>query len=141
MRFEDWPERLQAYLDSHRESHFQYGELDCCLFVCDCVLAMTGHDMAAWFRGRYNTRKSALSLIRERTGHCGVTAVARYAAKEAGYPSIPPLMARRGDMVLVGTGRKAILGLISLAGADVMCISTDTIQRIDLKHVTAAWRV
>jgi hypothetical protein len=132
---------LQSYLDSHRDARFQYGSFDCCLFTCDCVQAMTGYDMAAWFRGRYSTRKRALGLIRERTGHASVKAVAEYAAAECGMGSIPVLMAQRGDMVLVGSGSKAILGIVSLLGTDVMCSSSKGIMRVGLENVTAAWRV
>lgn len=140
-RLPDWQSRLQSYLDSHRDARFQYGTFDCCLFTCDCVGAMTGHDMAEWFRGKYGTRKQALELIRERTGHTGVKAIAEYAAAECSMRSIPVLMAQRGDMVLVGTGSKAILGVVSLIGTDVMCLNKKGIVRVALEHATAAWRV
>jgi hypothetical protein len=104
-------------------------------------MAMTGHDMAEWFRGRYKTRREALALIKQRTGHTGVAAIAEYAANEHGLESIPVNMARRGDMVLVGTGSKALLGVMSLNGADVMCLGKQGIMRVALSHATAAWRV
>jgi hypothetical protein len=140
-RFPDWQSRLQAYLDSRRAARFQYGACDCCLFTCDCVRAMTGHDMADWFRGRYSTRRRALELIRQRTGHVGVKAIAEHAAAECGLASVPVLMARRGDMALVGSGSKAILGIVSLLGTDVMCLDKNGIVRVALESVTAAWRV
>jgi hypothetical protein len=115
--------------------------LDCCLFSCDCILAVTGTDLAEWFRGKYNTRKEALALIKQRTGHTGVAAIAEYAANEHGLESIPVNMARRGDMVLVGTGSKALLGVVALTGIDVMCLGKQGIMRVALSHATAAWRV
>jgi hypothetical protein len=140
-RYPDWPSRLQSYLDAHRHAHFKYGDLDCCLFSCSAIAAMAGHDLAAWFRGRYRTRKEAMQLIRERTGHTGVKAIAEYAAAECGLPSVSVSMAQRGDMVLVGRGSKAVLGIVSLLGTDVMCLNKTGIVRVALEHATAAWRI
>jgi hypothetical protein len=140
-RLPDWQSRLQSCLDSRRAAAFQYGIFDCCLFSCDCVEAMTGHDMAAWFRGRYSTRKQALELVRERTGHPSVKAIAEYAAAECEMRPVGILMAQRGDMVLVGKGSKAVLGIVSLLGTDVMCQGTSGITRVAFEHAVAAWRV
>lgn len=97
--------------------------------------------MADWFRGKYKTRKEALSLIKQRTGHSGVAAIAEYAAAECGLKSIPNAMASRGDMVLIGSGSRAILGVVSLTGTDVMCLGKQGIMRVSLSHVTRAWRI
>lgn len=140
-RLADWQSRLQSCMDARRDAHFEYGVFDCCLFTCDCVEAVTGHDMAAWFRGRYGTRREALELVRQRTGHATVRAIAEHAADECGMRAVDILMAQRGDMVLVGRGRKAVLGVVSLLGTDVMCAGTDGIVRVEFEHVTAAWRV
>lgn len=140
-RYSDWPSRLQAHLDSCRDTRFRYGQHDCCLFSCDCILAITGTDIAAWFRGRYSDRKGALAAIKQRTGHTGVKAIAGYTAAEYGMESIPVSMAQRGDMVLVGFGRKASLGIVSLTGLDVMSLTGKQIVRVALSHATAAWRV
>lgn len=140
-RYPDWPSRLQAYLDSRRNVRFKYGSHDCCLFSCDCILAMTGTDIGAWFRGRYSTRAGAFAAIYERTGKSGVGAIAEYTAAEYGMESIPVSMAQRGDMVLVGSGRKASLGIVSLTGSDVMSLTNKQIVRVALSNATAAWRV
>lgn len=140
-RYPDWPSRLQRYLDGLGDVRFEYGRMDCCLFTCDAVEAMTGHDMAAWFRGRYRTRKEAFALIRERTGRGGVAAVAAYAAAECGLQEVPVAMARRGDMVLIGVGAKACLGVVSLTGLDAMAIYGRQILRVGLLSVTRAWRI
>jgi hypothetical protein len=102
---------------------------------------MTGTDIAVWFRGRYQNRKGALAAIKERTGHTGVKAIAEYTAAEYGLEYIPVSMAQRGDMVLVGSGRKASLGIVSLTGLEVMSLTGKQIVRVALEHATAAWRV
>jgi hypothetical protein len=141
IRHPDWPSRLQSYLDSCRDTHFKYGQHDCCLFSCDCILATTGTDIAEPLRGKYHDRKGALAAIKERTGHSGIAAIAEYTAASFGMESIPVSMAQRGDMVLVGAGRKASLGIVSLTGADVMSLTNKQIVRVAFEHVTAAWRV
>jgi hypothetical protein len=132
---------LQRYLDGLGEVRFQYGQLDCCLFTCDAVMAMTGHDMAAWYRGRYRTRKEALTLIRERTGRASVKAVAMHAAQECGLEAVPVALARRGDMALIGTGSNACMGIVSLSGLDVMAVYGRQIVRVALRSATMAWRI
>jgi hypothetical protein len=102
---------------------------------------MVGVDIASWFRGKYHTRKGALEAIKERTGHTGVRAIAEWTANEYGMESIPVSMAQRGDMVLVGSGRKASLGIVSLTGLHVMSLTNKQIVRVALEHATAAWRV
>jgi hypothetical protein len=51
-RYEDWPQRLVAAIEAARGRPFSWGAMDCCLFAADVVLAMTGVDYAAGFRGR-----------------------------------------------------------------------------------------
>jgi hypothetical protein len=140
-RLPNWQTRLSEYLSANRDTSFRYGEHDCCLFSCSAIQMMTGTDLAEWFRGKYSTRKQALELIKERTGHTGVGAIAQYAAAEFGMSSVSVSLAQRGDMVLVGKGPNAILGIVSLSGADVMCLNKHGIVRVALEHVTAAWRV
>jgi len=102
---------------------------------------MTGVDIAAWFRGRYGTRKESLALVKERTGKASIQAVIEYVAREHGFPPIPVSMAQRGDMVLIGKGARAVVGVVSLSGLDVMCLHKNQIVRVALKNATYAWRV
>lgn len=95
-RYQDWPSRLMRAIEDHRHKPFSWGEADCCLFVCDCILAMTGHDPAAPFRGRYRTALGAhRALLRYCGGGLGDIAAA------CGYAEVPVAMAQRGDAVLL----------------------------------------
>lgn len=60
MRLKDWRPRLDDYLQSIEGKGFDWAELNCAFFVADCVLAMTGVDMAAEFRGKVTDLASAL---------------------------------------------------------------------------------
>jgi hypothetical protein len=132
---------LQSYLDLHRDEKFKYGTRDCCLFTAGCIEAMTGIDIAAWFRGRYGTRKQSFALVKERTGKASIQAVIEYVAKEHGFQPIPVAMAQRGDMVLIGKGARAVVGVVSLSGLDAMCLTRNQIVRVALDKATFAWRV
>jgi hypothetical protein len=95
-RRSDWDVRLSEYLASVRREPFCYGSHDCALHSANAVLAMTGTDIAAAFRGRYSTAQgSVLALARYGAGTLDATV-------DAILPAIPPSHARRGDLVWTG---------------------------------------
>ena len=65
MRVSDWPELLNEYLNSMQSKSYEWGKLDCCLFVADWLLILTGIDYAKAFRNRYDSLESALTLMNE----------------------------------------------------------------------------
>jgi hypothetical protein len=62
-RLKDWRQRLDDYLDGIGRRPFQWGDLDCALFVADAVHAMTGVDFAGEFRGRYSDQDGAKAAV------------------------------------------------------------------------------
>ena len=55
-------------LDKYESAVFNYGTLDCCLFVCDVIKDHTGIDYAARWRGTYKTELGAFRLVRDAGG-------------------------------------------------------------------------
>lgn len=97
MRLPDWEPRLLAYLDEVADRGYAYGEHDCALFAAGGVLAMSGHDLAAPFRGRYATaRGSVRALRRHGAGSLPETLTALLG------PPQPLAWAHRGDLCLYG---------------------------------------
>ena len=139
----NWASRLQLYLQACDSRKFRYGQLDCCLFVCDAVQVMTGTDLAAWFRGRYRTRKEAHDLMQEFSGDSSVRAVVRLVAEEHGLLRISPSFARRGDMVLVRRAKGITsLGLLALDGQSVLvAVYPDGIFPMPLALAVEAWHI
>lgn len=138
-RYQDWPSRLQRYLDdAHHGVNFRYGTFDCCLFVADCIHAMTGVDPAEAYRGNYRTRRQAYDLIRERTGKASLLSIVEHMASEHGFYEVSTAYAQRGDLALVGN---SALGIVSLSGTCIMCLTKSNITRVDLKHATKIWRI
>jgi hypothetical protein len=86
-------ERFEALVRSRLREPFAWGAHDCCMWAADAVLAKTGRDPAAQFRGAYSDAMGAARLI-ESLG--GIEAIGAMAGHE-----IAPLMATWGDIGLV----------------------------------------
>ena len=140
-RRSDWQLALDEFLRANQDRSFEYGTWDCCLFVCDAIVAMTGVDLAASYRGKYSTRKGALHAISEQLGTASIQAVAATAAAAHDMPELPVPYAHRGDMVLVGRGRDYSLGLVALNGRDVIATSKRGLWRLPLSRAVRAWQV
>lgn len=94
-RYNDWENRLAAYLDSVRHAEYRYGEHDCALHAANAVLAMTGEDFAADVRGHYRSVAGSVRALRKYgAGDLALTVTAKL-----GEP-IAPALARRGDVVM-----------------------------------------
>lgn len=92
-RFENWPQRLAAALESRRATAFAWGRNDCAIFAADMVKAITGKDFAAGFRGTYRSKRKALAML-EANGWASLEAL--------GDHFLPRATERlqRGDVVL-----------------------------------------
>lgn len=95
-RLPDWEQQLHDYVAALEGSSFSWGTLDCALFAAGAVLAQTGVDLAADFRGRYRTARGSVRALRL---FGAGTLEATIAAK---LPAIEPAFARRGDVVMAG---------------------------------------
>lgn len=93
LRVDQWPEILAAEIERARNRPFQWGTHDCALMAADIVLAMTGVDYAAEFRGRYRSALGAARLLKRGGGLWAVL------DRQLGA-SVPAAMAQRGDVVL-----------------------------------------
>ena len=146
MRHQDWPERLAAVIDAAGETPFAWGSHDCCLFVCDCVEAMTGLDPAAPFRGEYDTRVGAYRRMSEFVdggiGHVKtddlVEATAERITGELNAQELARPFAGRGDVVLLSEQDGDMLGII-WSGA-VYLVSEDGLTIRSLSAIRRAWR-
>lgn len=90
-----WEEALTTYLDTVAEEPFKWGSHDCALFAASAVQRMTGVDIAADFRGRYDTAKGAALALRE----VGEGTLFRTIKGWFGAP-VNVHFAKRGDLVM-----------------------------------------
>jgi hypothetical protein len=102
----DWPERLAAFIEGRRLVPFAWGSNDCCCFAADAVQALTGVDLAAAFRGTYDTEFGAARALLD---HGSVLALA---TAMLGEPRELPKLAQRGDVVWYAQDDRQMLGIV-----------------------------
>lgn len=127
----EWRERFDALVAERMSAPFAWGANDCCLFAADAVLATTGIDHAADFRGTYDDAGSALRVLRD---NGGLEAV----ASRAGDP-IPPMTACVGDVGLVEHERRELLAVC--AGAVWLAPAAQGLAIMPLEAARSAWKV
>lgn len=101
-RLPNWESKLAAWQRVAVGRPFSWGESDCCLTVCDGLLAITGIDPAASFRGNYKTKRGAYSALKRFAGG-GLAETVEKITADLGWPEVTRLTARRGDVGLVDT--------------------------------------
>lgn len=134
MRKHDWPEQLARHIAEHRNTPFAWGKHDCCLFAADGVLAMTGVDPMAAFRGKYFDQVSAAQALRD----IGDGTLAETVTGILGTP-VSVKLARRGDVVMTRTATGPAAGLC--AGISSWFAGPDGLTVVPTAKCLAAWRV
>lgn len=116
IRRADWEQRLDEAITARRFAPFAWGVFDCAMFAADCILAMTGEDVASpHFRGRYDSEVSAARRMNEFAGGLLYHTWEKIAA-ERGWPVIRPSQAGRGDIVLFQGEWGVSTGVVGLDG-------------------------
>lgn len=128
-RVPDWRPRLVAYLEEVRTRPFAYGTHDCALFAAGAVQAMTGHDLAAEFRGQYASLKEGLKLAKG--SHLQIL--------RQHFESIPTAFAAVGDLALIGEVGFPALGIFE--GEMILVLREDGLGLISRAAATQAWKV
>lgn len=101
MRLHDWQVRYDEVVAKCRNTPFQWGQHDCCLWAATVVEAITGTDPAAAYRGTYDTAAGAMKVIKELGG------IAEIPTPWLGEP-IAPQFANVGDIILVYQDRESL---------------------------------
>lgn len=131
-------ERLFDAVTMRQDRAFQWGVHDCCLFACDVIRDAGGVDYAAPFRGRYRSAAGAARVFRRFAGG-GLEAAAEKIAQDNGLEEVPPLMAQRGDFVLLDAAAGPALGVC--LGATFIAAGPAGAVTLPLKRARRAWRV
>lgn len=144
-RANHWATRsFHNFLVERASTPFTWGLHDCALFAADGILAMTGIDIAAEFRDQYTDEASAMATITKITGveNPTVADAAAYCANRHGLREWRyPLMARRGDLVVVEDSGRLIAGLVHLSGRHVVAAGEDGLMRLPITSIKRAWHV
>lgn len=141
MRLDDWQQRLGEVIRAAAGKPFQWGAHDCALFACDAVLAMTGKDPAASFRGKYKTKRGAYGALKRFAGG-GLKETFAKLADQFGFIQLDnAAFAKRGDVVLLDTPEGDALAVVDLTGRHCLVVSEKGLITKPLSDATCAWAI
>lgn len=134
VRYHDWRTRLHAYLAQNAGRSFQPGVFDCSLFSADCLLAMTGEDPAADYRGKYTTVAQGLALL-QADGYADQEAFV-----DAHFIETSRFYARAGDLAVVDQRGQTGVGVVTGPSISVVTLGRG-IGQVPLSSARRAFRV
>ena len=142
-RARHWETRAFAqFLAARAKMPFAWGTNDCALFCADGILALTGVDIAAAFRGKYADEASALAAIQIVCGGSTVADAAAWCAAQHGLAAWDkPLHAQRGDLVIAQNAAGPTAALVHLSGACLVTAGEGGTVRLPLRSILRAWHV
>lgn len=118
-RYDDWPERLTAFIEGRRRVPFIWGINDCGAFACSAVEVMTGVDLRAGL-APYSDIESARVAMGG-----GLEQFAEQIAAQFGIEQISVKFAGRGDLALHTSLGGIVLGVVSMAGTEILAPGID----------------
>jgi hypothetical protein len=141
-RKQTWPEELHTFFQARKETPFNWGTNDCCLFCADAIEAMTGTDPAPEFRGKYSDQAGAMAAIKSVCNGATVEDAIAYVATVNGLTKLSTvLLAQRGDLVALDSGAGIAAGIVHLNGREALFVSDTGLRRLPLRKCKSAWRV
>jgi hypothetical protein len=141
-RLAEWEKRFGYFLLDHaaHPRGFEWGKFDCALFAADCIIAITGVDIASELRGHYKSYNSARRIMRRTAGY-GLESLADKLTAEHRAYSVDIKMARRGDMLLFDTLLGPTLGVVSLDGITAFVPARLGVEPRRALDARRAWRI
>ena len=139
-RFQDWQIFLGEAVAAADRMPFAWGTNDCCLFVADCIRAMTGTDLGASFRGKYDDPASAMALIAFATDGGGVEQLVEQLCRENDMGEVEVAYAQRGDIALHDVEAGPAAGIIYGDGALYLSEALGLVA-VPRASIRRAWRV
>lgn len=137
-RIPGWEDAARKVLAEKAVAPFGYGTHDCCITCADVVLAITGIDFAAEWRG-YASREEITEVYKEYRGARGL---ADHFAKQFNCPPVHPMKMQRCDALVVNTPTGYALGVRDMDEPVALAPAPDVgFARLDLSAVLYAWRV
>ena len=131
MRALRWQQVLDAKVEEWRPRVLSWGKHDCCQFVRDVTLAITGVDRGGSFPA-YSSYAAASALVDEAGG------MAAFLSSVFGTPK-HPARAQRGDVVAVETGAGLTAGIC--IGVRCACFGPAGLTFYPMSAAQCAWAV
>lgn len=129
MRISCWEDALYDYMDMKRHEPFEYGVNDCCMFAAGAVEAITGEDPIPEFRGKYDSLKTSLQVIKD------IGAGTLEATMDGKFPEVEIGHAQRGDLAFFDGSVGVVMGGFAYF------VSDDGVERINRSLWDKCWGV
>jgi len=140
-----WEQRFATLLSQYNGCEFNYGTLDCCLFVGDVVKEITGVDLVSDFRGKYHDLESLRDFLQKKQGSTDHIKLIAKLLTSQGVNKQKPVFAKRGDVVVIrqinDNEINYILGIIHLNGKDVVAMQHSGLGYYPISMITKAWEI
>lgn len=128
-RLPDWPQRLDAYVESLRAVPFAWGSADCCQFIAGAIHAQTGEDLRELFDA-YDSEEGAQAIL---DAHGGLEGLLAHALGEPVHVS----QMGRGDVCITGHDGAARV----CTGSYLVSFGQDGLDFVKRTRAAIAWRV
>lgn len=135
MRVPGWEEILANKAAEAQLLPFEWGKLDCALFVANAVQAITGKDYAEPLRGKYDDAHGAQEALRS----VGAENLEQFLDECTDLERVPVNFAQRGDVLVAEIAGRQALGIRLSRGAAFKAPEGLTIK--NASECLAAWRV
>lgn len=129
MRIPAWEDALVNYIAIKRHEPFEYGVNDCCLFAAGAVIEVTGEDPMPEFRGKYDSLKGSLKVIKE------IGAGTLEATLDGKFPEVGIGHAQRGDLAFFDGSVGVVMGGFAYFASD------DGLERVPRALWDKCWSV
>ena len=132
MRKQLWQLEFERFVAARQAMPFAWGSNDCATFAADCVLAITGVDVALPALRTHSTELQAARLLKKHGGVAGIATAA------LGAP-VPVLTAQIGDVVLADAAGHDMLAICN--GSTLMAPGPNGLVHLGLDQARQCWRV
>jgi len=105
-RLPDWRTRLEVAMNDLAAQPFRPGTVDCAQAAAIAVLAMTGTDLRATFKGSYSSLKGGFKILRKAGYSDLADLVGQY------FPEVPVAFGQVGDIAVLTSGKQPALGIV-----------------------------
>lgn len=141
-KLSDWVQRFETVVEKKKNLHFDWGTHNCVTFASDLFEATTGKKVQADIKLAPNSTERQAYVVLKKFAGGGIDNALEKTAKEFGLEEIPPLMAQRGDLLIVEFDGTRCAATVNLTGRSAIAVTPDKgLADIPMKFAVRAWRI
>lgn len=136
MRTSNWPTKLARFIESRRNTKFDWKDNNCAFFVCDWLFILIGEDLASSFRGKVESRETAHEALKP---YGGLVGLIEFEAERRGWATLDHKTAQRGDIGVFNGDYGPVVGVV--CGKYMAMIGPDRLELVLLSDCVKFWAV